>query len=170
MKKNLAALAMASLYLLLVYSSVHAGDPVEKKIIISAPLKLQIYEDAKPTDKYIVGTVLITDMHGETEIFWDNVLISPLHSQKIVLLKPEHAYSRYDLFEDIAVGQDIFSFTMVIGPQANRICISGRKNSDDLYHTIKGEGIFRGIYAGDRPVKVEWKQVKQVSLPYRDVY
>lgn len=170
MKKNLAVLMMASLSLFLLCSPARAADPVGKKLSISAPLRLQIFEDEKPTDKFIVGTVLITDIGGKTEVFWDNVLVSPLHSQKIILLKPEHAYSRYDFFEDIAVGQDSFSFTMVIGPQSNRIRISGHKDAGALYHTMKGEGIFKGIYPGDKPVKVEWRQVKKVILPYKEVY
>ena len=171
MKKYLIAFMTAQLSLLFVCNLLFADSAsIGKKTIISVPLKLQIFEDEKPTENFIVGTLLIADINGKVEIFWDNVFVSPLHSQKIVLLKPEHSYSRYDIFEDVVVTQDSFSFTMVIGPQANRIRISGRKNKGDLYHSIKGEGIFKGIYLGDKPIKVEWKQVKKVILPYSEVY
>lgn len=171
MKKYVIAFMTASLSLFFVCTLLCADSvPIGKKASISVPLKLQIFEDEKPTEKFIVGTLLIADIDGKTEVFWDNVLVSPLHSQRIVLLKPEHTYSRYDIFEDVVVTQDSFSFTMVIGPQSNRIRISGRKNKGDLYHSIKGEGVFKGIYPGDKPSKVEWKQVKKVILPYNEVY
>ncbi len=171
MDKYLMTLMTALLSLFLVCGLLYADSTsVGKRTPISVPLKLQVFEDGKPTENFIVGTLLITDIKGKVEIFWDNVFISPLHSQRIVLLKPEHSYSRYDIFEDIVINQGSFSFTMVIGPQANRIQISGRKNEGDLYHSVKGEGMFKGTYPGEKPIKIEWKQVKKVLLPYSEVY
>lgn len=140
------------------------------KVNISVPLKLQIFEDEKPTENFIVGTLLITDLSGKLKIFWDSVFVHPLHSQKIVLLKSEHYYSRQDVFENVIINKNNFSFTMVIGPLANRIQISGHKNKDDIYHSLKCVGVFKGNYPEDKPLKVEWRQVRKITLPYKEVY
>ena len=171
MKKYLMAFVTVSLSLFLVCNLLYAeSGSISKKTNIVVPLKLQIFEGEKPTEKFILGTLLIADINGRPEIFWDNVLVSPLHSQRKVLLKSEHTYSKYDLFEDVMVNRDSFSFTMVIGPQANRMRISGRKNEGEVFYSIKGDGVFKGIYPGDNPVKVEWKQVHKVILPYNEVH
>lgn len=141
-----------------------------ERLNISVPLKLQIYENDKPTEHYMVGTLLITNSGGDQLIFWDNVFISPLHSQKIVLLKPEHYNSTDDVFEDISITENDFSFTIVMPPYANRIRITGHKKSGQIYHSIKGEGLFKEQYPGDKPARIEWRQVGKVILPYREVY
>jgi hypothetical protein len=140
------------------------------KVNIRVPLKLQIFEDEKPTKNFIVGTLLITDLSGKLEIFWDAVFVHPLHSQKIVLLKPEHYYSRQDIFENIIINKDNFSFIMSMRPLFNRIKISGYKNENNTFHFLKCAGIFKGNHPGDKPIKVEWRQVKKVIMPYREVY
>ena len=171
MKKYLIAFIIVSLHLSLSCGLLYADDSsVDKKTSILVPLKLQILEDEKPTEKYILGTLLITVVKGKVDIYWDNVLVSPLHSQKKVLLKSEHSYSKYDIFEDVIINKDSFSFTMVIGSHANRMRIAGHKNEGDLFHSVKGDGMFKGIYPGDKPVKVEWKQVKKVILRYNEVH
>jgi hypothetical protein len=171
MKKCLMMFTTALLSLYLVCGLVYAGNTsVGITNPISVPLKLQVFEDGKPTENFIVGTLLISNTSGTVEIFWDNVYIHPLNTEKIVLLKPEHYYTRNDIFEDITINQDSFSFTMVMPPQANRIRISGNKNKGDLYHSIKGEGVFGGLYPGDKSVKIEWKQANKVILPFNEVY
>lgn len=103
MIKHIASFVTVSFFLALSGSLYADTKSTTTKVNISVPLKLQIFEDDKPTENFIVGTLLITDLSGKLEIFWDNVFVSPLHSQKIVLLKPEHYYSSQDVFENIIV-------------------------------------------------------------------
>ena len=58
----------------------------------------------------------------------------------------------------------------MIGLPSIRINIRDHRKEDSLYHTISGEGIFIGSYRGDSTVKVEWRQVEKVILPYKEVY
>jgi hypothetical protein len=171
MKRYTLVTSIALLFCVLATTQTKAEDSAAlRKLNISVPLKLQIFEDGKATDHYIVGTLGIFDFKGKLAIFWEDVFISPLHSQKIVLLKPEHYNTTDDVFEDVVVREDSFSFTMVLMPGANRMKISGHKKPQEMYHSIGGEGLFSGIYPGDRPTKVEWRQVDKVVLPYREVY
>ena len=174
MKKIFIPILLFSLTLLLNCSLSSAGVydslGIGKKININVPFKLQIYEGEKATDKFIVGSLQIFDYNDALHISWSDVLISPLHSQKIVLLKAETYYSKNDIFENIVIKDDSFSFTMVLPPFANRIEISGYKKTGAIWHSLKCEGVFKGLEAGDKPVHVEWRQVDKVILPYREVY
>jgi hypothetical protein len=170
--KRILMSVLFSLILLLNYSLSPAGvhDSLGKKINIHVPFRLQIYEDGKATDKFIVGSLQIFDFNDTLHISWNDVLISPLHSQKIVLLKAETYDSKNDIFENIVIKDDRFSFTMVLPPFANRIEISGYKKTGAMWHTLKCERVFKGLEAGDKPGHVEWRPVQRVILPYREVY
>jgi hypothetical protein len=51
-----------------------------------------------------------------------------------------------------------------------KIRITGQKKDDNLFYSINGTGVFKGIYPGDKPVKVEWKQVNKVVLRYNEIH
>jgi hypothetical protein len=170
MRYKIVALIALSFFVYLP-GQIYAGNTdINKKLDISVPFKLQIFENDKPTEQYMVGTLLIINSKGDQLIFWDSVFISPLHSQKIVKLKSESYNSKDDVFEDVSITENNFYFTIVMPPYANRIKVTGYKKPGQLYHSIKGEGLFKEQYLEDKPVKIEWRQVDKITLPYKEVY
>lgn len=170
MKKHLVLFIVSLLFnFSFVNPSIAEDTDVNKKINIHVPFKLQIYEEGKPTEKYMVGILDIFGNNGKIEVYWSNVLLSPLHSQKIVLLKPEQFNTRNDVFENVSIMEDQFSFTMILPPYVNKIQIQGNRKRGVLFHSIKGEGVFKSLSSEGNLTKVEWRSVDKVILPYNQV-
>lgn len=131
--------------------------------------KLQVFEDEKPTSFFIVGHISISQESGQFKVGWYDVWISPVHSEKKLMLKPE--YSSVDLgdIRNVIVADGRFSFELLLEPE-RMMQVSGTRQTDGSEYQIQGVGLW-WIDLLKKTVKTEWRPAtKPIVLPYTELF
>jgi hypothetical protein len=131
--------------------------------------KLQVFEDGKPTKFFIVGDLTIYEDAGTFKVVWTDVWISPLESEKKMLLKPESNSVDDGSIKNVIVRDDHFSFEIVLEPE-RVMKISGTKLNNKYDYLIEGVGLW-WIDLVKSNIKTEWKSVNvPIVLPYTELF
>jgi len=163
---------IVTLYLL---SFLFAASPLARPesgkddINIFTRFKLQVFEDDKPTTFFIVGHISIFRESGRLKAHWNDVWISPLDSEKKLLLKPEFSSTDLGDIRNLVVGEGRFSFEYVLEPE-RVMRVSGTKQADGEDYEIQAVGLW-WIDLLKNTVKTEWRPVtKPIVLPYTELF
>jgi len=131
--------------------------------------RLQVFEDDKPTEFFIIGDLSVYKDSRTYKATWHDVWISPMHSQKQVMLKPEHNSVDGGDIKNLVVADDHFSFDIVLEP-SRVMQITGTRMSNSANYRIEGVGLW-WIDVLKKSVKTEWRPVtKPVVLPYTELF
>jgi hypothetical protein len=136
---------------------------------IFARFKLQVFEDDKPMEFFIVGHLSVYQDSRAFKASWHDVWISPMHSHKQVMLKPEHNSVDGGDIKNLIVAEDHVSFDIVLEP-GRVMQITGTKLANSADYRIEGVGLW-WIDLLKKSVKTEWRPViKPIVLPYTEVF
>lgn len=160
MKKRAALLVLTTL---LLVPAIKADGSIFTRF------KLQVYEDGKPTEFYIVGHVAITRDAGGYTAAWQDIWISPVHQQKQMMLKPGYNSLQGGDLKNLSVAENRFSFELVL-EQGRVITITGAKPAGSTEYRIEGAGTW-WVDVLKKNLKTEWIPCdKPVVLPYAEVF
>jgi hypothetical protein len=141
----------------------------DEDVSIFTRLKLQVFEDDKPKELYIVGDLTLSTEKGYTRVFWKDVWISTVESQKKMLLKPEFNSSDDGTISNVILKDNHFSFDLFLEPE--RIMkVSGTKMKYRSEYEVNGVGSF-WVEMLNKHVKTEWRTItKPIILPYNELF
>lgn len=138
-------------------------------VSIFTRFSLQVIEDDKPTESFIVGHLNIYQVSDIFNVSWYDVWISPIHEKGQVLLKPEYSSLDRGDIRDLSITNEHFSFTFVL--DAERLMyVSGSKETGNINYKIQAIGIW-WIDLLKKNVKTEWRPTsKPIVLPYNELF
>lgn len=161
------------------------GSPVDVNAenlpeMIVSRFKLQIRENGKTTDNYIIGRLIIFGSKNAPQIVWHDVLLGTDHKLKITSVKSSYADSETGEIKNLIIGDDFFSFNFYLNPRRSMMIV-GRRREPDKW-TEKGLNYFKSeMYAGNfeieakglwwspilnDTIEMEWVPVDEIELIY----
>ncbi len=159
-----------NLFLLLLSTlPLTAQESAKNDVNIFSRFKLQVYEDNKPTKFFIVGHISVFQESGSSQVRWSDVWISPLESEKKLMLKPEYNSTELGDIRNVVIADGRFSFEFVLEPE-RVMRVSGTKQAGTVDYEIQAVGLW-WIDLLKKDVKTEWRPVtKPIIVPYTELF
>jgi hypothetical protein len=133
-------------------------------------IKLQIIEDGKPTETFLMGHLSIFSHSGKPYVIWQDIYIRPPHPSKKTFLKPEYNSVADGSITHVVVTNDHFPFDLRMAPERVMRIVGKLKDNpamDGVLYSIEAVGIWSNPILKSR-IRTEWKAVDAIILPYRD--
>jgi hypothetical protein len=147
---------------------LRASEPVSH---LAQWLLFEVIEDGAVSNKRVALDIYASqDATGKTWAEAKVAVITIDHTQKRVALDPYYCSTDQATIKSLRIDKDVVSFEMMPFPLApdRPIRVIAKREGKSSAYRVSAIGLWSNLFTKD-PMKVEWKQVSTIELPYRTI-